>query len=139
MHTHAILAFYLYLIAAHQCNKQICIKLLSRLHCCFPPPLQVSIVDAYCPHLGANLGVGGHVRGNCIECPFHGWRFDGETGQCVSIPYTDKVHVHMIHAHLYANHILLAHVGESVRSYGAPFIALSSQPFGLCTLMFPIS
>eukprot|EP00731_Ephydatia_muelleri_P031142 Em0022g656a len=52
---------------------------------------RVSIVDAYCPHLGANLGVGGHVRGNCIECPFHGWRFDGETGQCVSIPYTDKI------------------------------------------------
>ena len=52
---------------------------------------RVSIVDAYCPHLGANLGVGGHVHGNCIECPFHGWRFDGDTGQCVSIPYTDKI------------------------------------------------
>ena len=52
---------------------------------------QVSIMDAYCPHLGANLGVGGQVRGNCIECPFHGWQFDGETGQCTSIPYASKV------------------------------------------------
>ena len=52
---------------------------------------QVSIMDAYCPHLGANLGVGGQVRGNCIECPFHGWQFDGETGQCISIPYASKV------------------------------------------------
>ena len=53
--------------------------------------MQVSIVDAYCPHLGANLGVGGRVQGNCIECPFHGWQFDGETGQCVNIPYAEKV------------------------------------------------
>ena len=52
---------------------------------------QVSIMDAYCPHLGANLGVGGQVHGNCIECPFHGWQFDGETGQCTSIPYASKV------------------------------------------------
>ena len=48
-------------------------------------------MDAYCPHLGANLGVGGHVRGNCIECPFHGWQFDGETGKCMKIPYAAKV------------------------------------------------
>ncbi|KAL5460176.1 hypothetical protein EMCRGX_G033604 [Ephydatia muelleri] len=49
------------------------------------------IVDAYCPHLGANLGVGGRVHGNCIECPFHGWQFDGQTGQCTSIPYAEKI------------------------------------------------
>ena len=52
---------------------------------------QVSVMDAYCPHLGAHLGVGGLVKGNCIECPFHGWRFDGETGQCTEIPYAAKV------------------------------------------------
>ena len=32
--------------------------------------------DAYCPHLGAHLGVGGKVRGATLECPFHGWAFD---------------------------------------------------------------
>ncbi|XP_071800149.1 cholesterol 7-desaturase nvd-like [Asterias amurensis] len=52
---------------------------------------QAYIVDAYCPHLGANLGVGGQVRGNCIECPFHGWTFRGEDGKCVKIPYAQKV------------------------------------------------
>lgn len=52
---------------------------------------KVCIMNAYCPHLGANLGVGGIVKGDCIKCPFHGWQFDGETGQCVNIPYTDKV------------------------------------------------
>ena len=28
------------------------------------------------------------VSGKCIECPFHGWLFDGETGKCVKIPYS---------------------------------------------------
>ena len=42
------------------------------------------VLDAYCSHMGGNLGVGGRVRDrNCIECPFHGWIYDGETGQCV--------------------------------------------------------
>lgn len=50
---------------------------------------RVCILDAYCPHLGANLGVGGIVKGECIKCPFHGWEFNGETGQCTAIPYID--------------------------------------------------
>jgi len=46
--------------------------------------------DAYCPHLGANLGLGGKVNGDCIQCPFHGWEFNGETGLCVRVPYTQQ-------------------------------------------------
>ncbi|XP_059213431.1 cholesterol 7-desaturase nvd [Centropristis striata] len=49
------------------------------------------VVDAYCPHLGANLAVGGRVVGSCLECPFHGWQFRGEDGKCVKIPYSEKV------------------------------------------------
>lgn len=49
------------------------------------------ILDAYCPHLGANIGVGGQVTGNCIQCPFHGWIFRGDDGKCASIPYASKV------------------------------------------------
>ncbi|XP_068191331.1 cholesterol 7-desaturase nvd isoform X1 [Antennarius striatus] len=49
------------------------------------------VVDAYCPHLGANLAVGGRVVGSCIECPFHGWQFQGNDGKCVKIPYAEKV------------------------------------------------
>ena len=34
--------------------------------------------------MGANLGIGGVVKNeHCIQCPFHGWVFDGETGDCV--------------------------------------------------------
>ncbi len=49
-----------------------------------------TILDAYCPHLGAHLGVGGKVIGNTIQCPFHGWRYDSK-GECVSIPYCKKI------------------------------------------------
>src|SRR4051794_19088485 len=45
------------------------------------------VLDAHCPHLGAHLAVGGKVEDDCIRCPFHGWRFDGDSGQCVEIPY----------------------------------------------------
>ena len=48
----------------------------------------VHVIDAYCAHLGANLAVGGKVTGKCIECPFHGWTYSGETGQCTKIPYS---------------------------------------------------
>lgn len=49
------------------------------------------ILDAYCPHMGANIGVGGRVIGNCLQCPFHGWTFRGEDGKCTDIPYAKKV------------------------------------------------
>jgi cholesterol 7-dehydrogenase len=49
------------------------------------------ILDAYCPHLGANIAVGGQVKGSCIQCPFHGWRFEGDSGACVEVPYSKGV------------------------------------------------
>jgi nitrite reductase/ring-hydroxylating ferredoxin subunit len=48
---------------------------------------EARLVDAYCAHLGAHLAVGGKVEGKCIRCPFHGWAYDGATGQCTDIPY----------------------------------------------------
>lgn len=37
-----------------------------------------------CVHRGAPLS-GGKVVGSCIECPYHGWRFD-RAGVCTAIP-----------------------------------------------------
>lgn len=37
-----------------------------------------------CPHRGTRLSLGRVCEGQ-IECPYHGWRFDG-AGRCVSIP-----------------------------------------------------
>ncbi|KAH9360775.1 hypothetical protein HPB48_018230 [Haemaphysalis longicornis] len=49
------------------------------------------LFDAYCPHLGAHLGAMGRVVDGCIECPFHGWRFDAKDGVCTHVPYAAKV------------------------------------------------
>jgi aminopyrrolnitrin oxygenase len=41
---------------------------------------RVVVLDARCSHLGADLGRG-RVVGECIQCPFHGWRY-GPDGRC---------------------------------------------------------
>jgi len=48
------------------------------------------VLEAHCPHLGAHLGHGGRVIGDSVQCPFHGWRWNGE-GQCETIPYSQKI------------------------------------------------
>lgn len=52
---------------------------------------QAYVVDPYCAHLGAHLGVGGRVEGETIRCPFHGWCYNGGSGKCTHIPYTEKL------------------------------------------------
>jgi len=37
-----------------------------------------------CVHRGGSLA-GGKVQGDCVQCPYHGWQFDGD-GRCRSIP-----------------------------------------------------
>lgn len=56
-----------------------------------------------CPHRAAPLSAGrlldapatidpdvGKTKGDCIECPYHGWKFDLGTGKCVEIPSLTK-------------------------------------------------
>lgn len=50
---------------------------------------QVRCLDAYCPHLGTDLGIG-RVEGNWIRCVFHHWAFDA-TGQCQEIPCQQEI------------------------------------------------
>ena len=45
---------------------------------------EIKALDAYCPHLGTDLGIG-RVDGNLIRCFFHHWAFDGQ-GYCQDIP-----------------------------------------------------
>jgi nitrite reductase/ring-hydroxylating ferredoxin subunit len=48
----------------------------------------VCVAEAYCPHLGADLGpaAGGRVRDGRLVCPFHRFEFD-VAGQCVATPF----------------------------------------------------
>ncbi len=50
---------------------------------------RLTVMDAYCEHLGAHLGHGGHVDGEVIACPFHGWQWNHE-GRNVCIPYENR-------------------------------------------------
>jgi 3-ketosteroid 9alpha-monooxygenase subunit A len=52
-------------------------------------PGQVRVLDAYCRHMGAHLGFGGRVEGQCIRCPYHGWLYDAD-GSNVEVPYGDE-------------------------------------------------
>jgi phenylpropionate dioxygenase-like ring-hydroxylating dioxygenase large terminal subunit len=50
----------------------------------------VGVLDATCPHLGANLACGGVVRESCVVCPYHNWAFD-RGGVCTDIPHALKI------------------------------------------------
>lgn len=47
----------------------------------------VRCLDAFCPHMGADLGIG-KVVGDELRCFFHHWRFDG-AGRCTHVPVAD--------------------------------------------------
>ncbi len=48
----------------------------------------ICVAEAYCPHLGADLGpeVGGCVRDGRLVCAFHGFEYQAD-GQCVATPF----------------------------------------------------
>src|SRR5882762_8311591 len=53
-----------------------------------------------CPHRGIPLSYG-RFDGTSVECSYHGWKFDGCSGQCVGIPSLtsqDKLKVERIFA-----------------------------------------
>jgi phenylpropionate dioxygenase-like ring-hydroxylating dioxygenase large terminal subunit len=43
-----------------------------------------AVVDR-CPHRNAPLSLGKVSGDGCLECPYHGWRFDG-SGTCTAVP-----------------------------------------------------
>ncbi len=93
------------------------------------------MVEAYCAHLGAHLGVGGRIEGGCIRCPFHGWLYDGSSGRCTEIPYGDtsriptKARVRSYPC-LERNHMIWAwhHGKEGEPFYDVPEIAEFEDP-----------
>jgi phenylpropionate dioxygenase-like ring-hydroxylating dioxygenase large terminal subunit len=49
----------------------------------------VQCLSDVCVHRGASLGHG-KVRGDAVECPYHGWQFRGRDGACIKIPSLGK-------------------------------------------------
>ena len=51
---------------------------------------RVCVSEAFCPHLGSELGpaAGGRICGGRLVCPFHGFKYDA-TGQCVATPFAE--------------------------------------------------
>lgn len=49
-----------------------------------------ALLEAYCVHLGAHLGHGGHVDGETIRCPFHAWAYDSKA-IVTDVPYAKQI------------------------------------------------
>ena len=51
---------------------------------------ELRVMNAHCHHLGAHIGHGGKVKGNAVQCPYHGWVWDGD-GRNIHIPYQENL------------------------------------------------
>ncbi|MBO6277507.1 MAG: Rieske 2Fe-2S domain-containing protein, partial [Pseudomonas sp.] len=49
----------------------------------------ISVMDAHCPHMGADLSQG-TLENDRVVCAFHHWQFDA-SGKCVEIPYCKRI------------------------------------------------
>jgi UDP-MurNAc hydroxylase len=42
------------------------------------------VIERFCPHRQADLGVFGELEGSILTCTLHGWRFDLTSGRCLT-------------------------------------------------------
>ncbi len=50
---------------------------------------EISVLDGYCPHMGADLAQG-EIVDDRVVCPFHHWAFEA-SGRCGDIPYCKRI------------------------------------------------
>ncbi len=50
---------------------------------------KLNVLNAYCPHMGADLALG-DIKGNSLVCKFHSWSW-GADGVCNHIPYAKRI------------------------------------------------
>ena len=65
-------------------NKPLAVTLMDKLLVLFRSSTGVTLLEDRCPHRNVPLSVGKVIEGT-IECPYHGWRFNG-LGQCTKVP-----------------------------------------------------
>jgi phenylpropionate dioxygenase-like ring-hydroxylating dioxygenase large terminal subunit len=78
-----------------------------------------AVVDQ-CPHRGVRLSLG-RVKGDCLECPFHGWTFDGQ-GQVCAVPWNPDAKL----ANLKTTAVPVEERAGVLWIYTAPLSSLSS-------------
>ena len=61
-------------------------------------------VDNTCPHAGGPLGEG-HLEGCLVECPWHGWQFNLQTGER---PENSDITVACCHVRIEGNQVQVA-------------------------------
>ena len=52
----------------------------GRIYALFNVKGRITAIDGLCPHQGGPLA-DGHLEGDCVSCPWHGWEFDVSTGK----------------------------------------------------------
>lgn len=55
---------------------------------------EIHALENTCCHRGGPLG-DGSLQGSEVSCPWHGWRFDLETGECLNSP-GDRVRTYTV-------------------------------------------
>ena len=50
---------------------------------------EISVLDAHCPHMGADLSQG-TIENDRVVCAFQHWQYDA-SGKCVEIPYCKRI------------------------------------------------
>ena len=75
-----------------------------------------------CPHRGAALSLG-RITSGCLECPFHGWRFDAE-GRVMHVPWNPDAKL----ANLHADTVPARELGGQIWIYTAVNAAADGEP-----------
>lgn len=82
---------------------------------------RVSAALDRCPHRESPLSIGRVVAG-CLECPYHGWSYDGD-GRCVLVPSSGPGAAIPPRAHL--------HTVRAVERYGHVWVCLEDPVAGI--------
>ena len=83
---------------------------------------QVAALFDQCPHRGAALSLG-NVRDGCLQCPFHGWRFDGH-GAVTHVPLSPDAK----RERLFASTVPVRQFGELLWVFTAPVKQAPFEP-----------
>mmetsp|Transcript_3957 Transcript_3957/g.11200 ORF Transcript_3957/g.11200 Transcript_3957/m.11200 type:complete len:455 (-) Transcript_3957:383-1747(-) len=88
---------------------------------------ELSVLDAFCPHGGANL-CGGSVVGDALQCPFHLWEFS-PNGVVSKVPWLEEPPASIKRAHAWTAvdwHGLVCvwfHADQTSPTYAIPRVA----------------